>query len=1505
MKKILGLDIGTNSIGWALIEQNTEEIKGNIIDAGSRIIPMSQDIIGDFEKGNKVSQTAQRTTFRSIRRLRERHLLRRERLLRILNILAFLPEHFSKKIDFTQKVGQFMDNTEPKIAYRFNYEKKRNEFYFIQSFNEMLTDFSLHQPDLVANSKKIPYDWTIYYLRNKALTQKIEKEELAWLLLNFNQKRGYFQLRGEDDIEESKQSEFHSLKVVDVLDSGDKKGKDEIWYNIVLENGWVYKRTSKTLLDWIGKTKEFIVTTELNEDGSIKTNKDGTIKRSFKAVDSKIDWIAIKKSTEEKIANSNTTVGTYIYSTLLKTPNQKINGKLVSTIERKFYRSELIAILNKQVEFHSELKDKRLLQACIEELYSNNESHRLNIINNGFVHLFTNDIIFYQRPLKSKKSLISNCRYEKRFYLKNGDLIPVPIKCVAKSHPRFQEFRLWQWIKNIKIYFKETEQDVTNTLLKNEEDWANLFIWLNNKKEIKQKAFLKYPGFELKKNTEKYRWNFVEDKPYPCNETRFQIISRFSKIEGLPNNFITEEIIESIWHLLYSVEDKDEIKKALRSFSIKHQLGEAFIELFSKYPRIEKEYGAYSLKAINKLLPLMRMGEYWKEKDILQHVSSYYDNVRLTIEKIAKNTKEEKADSPLLQKLKNINDDLASYKGLDLYLACYVAYGRHSEEGESKKWHTPDDIQLLEQHSLRNPIVEQVINETLLVVKDIWKIYGNGNEGFFNEIHIELGREMKNPKEKRMQMYNQMNENENTNLRMKALLAEMLNDQKIENVRPYSPSQQEILKIYEDGILNSAGEISDDILKISKSGQPSNSELTKYKLWLQQGYISPYTGVIIPLHKLFTPAYEIEHIIPQSKFFDDSFSNKVICEAEVNKLKNNQLAFEFIQNHGGQIVALNFGNSVEIKKVQEYENHIKRYFSKSRSKLTKLLLAEIPDKFNERQLNDTRYISKVVKNLLSNIVREENEKETTSKHVLSSNGNITSILKQDWGLNEVWNEIISPRFMRLNSITNSTDFGRINPTTHKFLPQVPLQLQKGFKKKRIDHRHHAIDALVIACATRNHINYLNNEYANPDKINIRHDLRNILCTKKYSNNKDSNYQWIFKSPWEQFTLDVKNQLSKTIVSFKQNNRVINKTVNRFQKWQENDQGQMTKMSVKQTKGDSWAIRKPLHRDTVYGSVQLQLIKPVSLSIALDNWKSIVDKQLKSKINELVNQQYDKKKQIKYFKDNKIDWKNYDFSKTNIYYLDNDNVASRENIDESFNTDHIKKITDSGIQKILINHLAKYNELKDGKVIEHPDLAFSPDGLDDMNKNIIALNNRKYHHAIFKVRTFEPKGNKFNMGATGNKKNKFVEAAKGTNLFFSVYINNLGKRNFASIPLNIVIEREKQGLCPVPEKNEEDDKLLFYLSPNDLVFVPSENEIQYFNSNDFNLITTELAKKIYKVVSFSRSQIFFVRHDISIPIINKLEFSPLNKTEKSIDGIMIKDLCWKLKVDRLGKIKILK
>jgi len=88
MKKTLGLDLGTNSIGWALVQSGIEGQEGSILGAGSRIIPMGQDVLGKFDAGVGISRTADRTRYRSMRRLYQRNNLRRDRLHRVLNLIG-------------------------------------------------------------------------------------------------------------------------------------------------------------------------------------------------------------------------------------------------------------------------------------------------------------------------------------------------------------------------------------------------------------------------------------------------------------------------------------------------------------------------------------------------------------------------------------------------------------------------------------------------------------------------------------------------------------------------------------------------------------------------------------------------------------------------------------------------------------------------------------------------------------------------------------------------------------------------------------------------------------------------------------------------------------------------------------------------------------------------------------------------------------------------------------------------------------------------------------------------------------------------------------------------------------------------------------------------------------------------------------------------------------------------------------------------------------------------
>ena len=604
--------------------------------------------------------------------------------------------------------------------------------------------------------------------------------------------------------------------------------------------------------------------------------------------------------------------------------------------------------------------------------------------------------------------------------------------------------------------------------------------------------------------------------------------------------------------------------------------------------------------------------------------------------------------------------------------------------------------------------------------------------------------------------------------------------------------------------------------------------------------------------------------------------------------------------------------------------------------MKKLLMDDIPDGFIERQMNDSRYISKVVKGLLSNIVREKTEngdyeQEAVSKNLISCNGSITDLLKKDWGMNSVWNRIILPRFQRLNQLTGKSCFTTLNHEGH-VIPNMPLELQKGFNKKRIDHRHHAMDAIVIACATREHVNLLNNEAAHSKHNANRYQLQRKL--RRYEtiviNGKEREVAKEFILPWPTFASDALLTLQNIIVSFKQNLRVINKTTNIYQHYDENGK----KKPCKQTKGDSWAVRKSMHKDTVFGEVNLRKKKTVSLNEAIQNPAAIVNKEFKKKVIALLNDGHDAKYIKKYLDENKEVWADINTSKIEVYYFTKDEkkrngepkeryFATRKSLDTTFDRKKIEEsITDTGIQKILLAHLEANGN--------NPEQAFSPDGIDEMNRNIAALNNGKPHQPILKVRVYE-KADKFAVGKTGNKVKKFVEAAKGTNLFWAILgtertNKETGKpeiaRSYLTIPLPVMIDCQKllgakwkeniENYLKEKELIEPNAHLLFILSPNDLVYLPTKEEsgenmtvidinriYKYIDPamNTGNFIPFTAAKTVFSTKFTDQKKM-----GISYPIQDEFGIgSQASKSPRALTGEMIKETCVPIKVDRLGNI----
>ena len=1513
MKKILGLDPGTNSIGWGVIDPEQQKIEAS----GSRIIPMTQDVLGAFEKGKNVdSPASQRTTFRMMRRAHERKLLRRERLHRALDLMGFLPEHYSSQID---RYGKILPNKEPKLAWKEG-ETGKMEFLFMDSYQEMLMDFAKYQPELLLDGRNVPYDWTIYYLRNKALTQPLTKNELAWILLQFNQKRGYSQTR--DEVEEENNTlkkEYLALTVSKVEKTEEHKG-DSYWYNVFFKEreDIVYRRQSKFPLDWVGKVKEFILTTALEKDGSIKLDKDGMPKYSLKQPDAE-DWTLRKVKSEASIDQSGLTVGAYIYKAILQRPSQKIIGQLVRIIDRRYYVAEARCILQKQKEFIPELSSNELYGKVIEELYPSNDAYRNSISQRDFTYLLVDDILFYQRPLKSKKSLIDNCPYESREYKdkKTGLTKSSPIKCISKSNPYFQEFRLWQFISNLRIFKRGDlkDEDVTAEFLPNQEAVAELFEWLNNQSSIKQASLLKHI---VGKKQGEYRWNYVEDKEYPCNKTRAQILNGLKKA-GIEQSYLTHEHELALWHIIYSVTNKTEYGKAIKKYADRNGLGNTFKEVFSKMkPFEERDYGAYSEKAIKKLLPLMRVGKYWSEKSI----------DACTFDRITKCINGE-ADDTIGQKVREVMADVINVEqcqGLPVWKACYLVYNRHSEGQDIVKWRNPDDIDAFlgkfKHNSLRNPIVEQVVLETMRTVRDIWKQVGQ-----IDEIHVEIGRDLKNPKEQRARIAQHNQDNESQNMRIRMLLSEFSSPEfDVADVRPYSPSQQELLRIYEEDAWNSIAEPPQDIADIrSKIGntdpskRPTSAQVLRYKCWLDQKYISPYTGQPIPLSKLFTPAYQIEHVIPQARFFDDSFNNKVICESEVNALKSKMLGMEFIEKNPGRIVALSGGRTVKILHKDAYIELVKKMFSFNKKKLQRMLMDDIPDDFIERQLNDSRYISRYILSLLSNVVRAEDEQgnleqEAVSKNVIVCNGNVTTRLKKDWGVGDVWNQIIINRFQRMNEKDSDHVYTTISAQGH-VIPDMPLELRKGFDKKRIDHRHHAMDAIVIACCTRDHVNLLNNEAALSHDSNYRYDLSRKL--RNYERividgvQKDIPKE--FKKPWASFPQDLFNTLQGIIVSFKQNQRVITNASNKYYRFVDGK-----KVLVKQQGNGNWSARKPLHKATYFGVVNLKLTEVVSLANALKRPSDIVDIEVKRKVMSLQKEGKDNKQIQAYFMENAEVWSDVAGGKVEVYYMTKDKKGEKYyatrfgndlvslfagKTEEASVISTIAKITDTGIQKILLAHFQAEN--KDAEQ------AFSPDGIERMNANIVNLNGGRNHKPIYTVRVFE-KADKFPVGEKLNSNTKYVESAEGTNMFMVVYTigDDSSERDFYQLPFKLALDVQKkyglqwkEHLANYLKQNDDrltlpaipqNAKIKFILAVGDLVLLPMEDGSLELRPD-----------RIYKAVSFHKKTCDFVPHRMSGFIHDTLEYTRHHKQQTAITGEMIKKTCVPLEVDRLGNARIVK
>lgn len=1399
MKKILGLDIGTNSIGWALVDYEFGNNDSKILGMGCRIIPMDGEMLGNYEAGVSVSQTANRRQARGSRRLKDRYKLRRQRLITALKILGWIPDNFQP--------GHKLSVLHKRLA-------EMHDFF---------------------GTTQITEDWLVYFLRKKALTEKIELSELARILLHMNQRRGFKSNRkannesalitNPEDTDElpARENKIEVVTITDVKDTGEiVRGKRV--FEITLTNGIKGSIIRDTIPDWKGKEMEL-------EIRIIRNKKDPAPRYEF-AMPNKTDWQKMKEALQKDISSSGLYPGEYFLTEILKNPNYRIRERI---IDRSLFIAELTAIWETQKKFHPAITSNEKLATIADALYKHNQEKRKELLANNLLHLFVTDIIYYQRPLKSKTDTIGDCRFEKKsVWLKDakGNLIQPALKAIPASAPLFQEFRIWKTIHTLKVFAKEKKVD---NILKNDVDETQfyltpevkeaLFIFFDNRDEVELKDILKF----LKLKPETHYLNYPENTRFKGNDTKYKFKKIFNrlKFEDGINVLNDNEKLYNLWHLVYSIEDSVAIEETLKGK--KWRFPEYVAKAISNLPAYPSQYGAYSNKALNKMLPLMRCGTQWT-------ASAIDTPTRTRIEKILTGEYDENIDNRTRELLTDLTD-LSHFQGLPEHLTTYVVYGRHSEKlGEPID--KPELMKGWEDKGPANPIVKQVVNETIQVVKAIWQQYGQPEE-----IRIELARELKKTAEERKELSDINFKNQEDKRRIRAILREL----KIGN--PESGSDIDRLRILEENGNYSAR--ANNLRFFKKAGEPTSAEVEKYRIWIEQNCISPYTGKPIQLSKLFTREYDVDHIIPRSRYYDDSLGNKVIVETWANTEKDNLTAMQYIRQGSAKGRLLS---------VEDYSAHINRTF---RGKKRRYLLSdEIPKGFIDRQLNDTRYITKKVAELLSQVVESKNVKITI--------GQITDELKHKWGLNDMMKRLLTERFERLEKITGQKLIEYFTDEDGK----RRLHL-KGYEK-RIDHRHHAIDALVTACTLHQHVQYINTLEAQTKDENEKYKFQKLLRSKKIRD---------FKEPWSHFIPAAEKALQEVIISFKNRHRILNKGVNRHLKYVQKN-GLWVKDFVPQTKGHLLAVRQPLHKETVSGKLLFRRYKTVNLGEAIKQPDKIADRKVKSHLFYLI-QQFgpDEKKIKKHLKENPVfDSNGKTIEKVTIWFW-KEYYGNRVNLDETFSAEKIKeKIAEydnkngKGLKAILLAHLTKWNE--------DPKAAFTGEGMEDLAKTA--------GKPITKVTVYEDSKGKFEI-----RKGQFVEAAKGTNLFFVIYENiETGEREYETLRLDEVIIAKANGWPVVKPK---DGYRHFTLSPNDLVYVPEEGE----NTKmiDWQGEKNKLSKRIYKMVSSSGPQCFFVPHNFSKSIIEKTELGSLNKQEKSLDDIMIKKYCVKLKTDKLGNISL--
>ena len=410
-------------------------------------------------------------------------------------------------------------------------------------------------------------------------------------------------------------------------------------------------------------------------------------------------------------------------------------------------------------------------------------------------------------------------------------------------------------------------------------------------------------------------------------------------------------------------------------------------------------------------------------------------------------------------------------QGLGYSEACAAVGYRHSNSPTSEEIteHTLlEKIPLLQRNELRQPLVEKILNQMINLVNALKAEYG------VDEVRVELARELKMSREERERMTRQNGERKEAN------------DKVAERIRQCG--------LY-----------------------PTKPRIQKYMLWEEAGKVCLYCGRSIEEEQCLNgDDMEVEHIIPKSVLYDDSYGNKTCACHECNQTKGNRTALEYIRAKGWEAEYMERINDLLKEKKISYSKHQRLRWLKE----------DIPSDFLERQLRLTQYISRQAMAILQQGIRR----------VSASEGGVTARLRSLWGYGKILHTLNLDRY---DSMGETERVSREGEATE--------ELHITNWSKRMDHRHHAIDALVVACTRQSYIqrlNRLSSEFGRGNKKmeDLEAQEQQAKETGRFSNLE----RWLTQRP--HFSVrTVSDKVAEILISYRPGQRVVTRGRNIYRK----------------------------------------------------------------------------------------------------------------------------------------------------------------------------------------------------------------------------------------------------------------------------------------------------------------------------------------------------------------------